>query len=228
MPTCSGCGGNFDDTFQFCPYCGKAKPITQEPVKTDASIGESHSPMDCPKCHRVDSVSKVSAIVQGGIHQIKGQFNTGASYESYHGTQWSDLALRLAPPTKPRPATPFADLTWWIIGVTIVSAPGIFCILTAIAPAIANEQKMTLVERLITLVVGLFIVIIPVTFFVLWLSKKNSRDAKDLEAMAQWEYSIRRWDQLYYCSRDDCLFIPTENYATSISNMKEILNWHPF
>ena len=26
MPLCQGCGASYDDTFKFCPHCGRAKP----------------------------------------------------------------------------------------------------------------------------------------------------------------------------------------------------------
>lgn len=29
MPLCQGCGASYDDTFQFCPHCGRAKPEPQ-------------------------------------------------------------------------------------------------------------------------------------------------------------------------------------------------------
>ena len=30
MAVCLGCGGSYEDAFNFCPYCGRAKP---EPPK---------------------------------------------------------------------------------------------------------------------------------------------------------------------------------------------------
>lgn len=29
MPFCQGCGASYDDTFKFCPHCGRAKPETE-------------------------------------------------------------------------------------------------------------------------------------------------------------------------------------------------------
>ena len=26
MSTCAACGASYDDTFKFCPHCGRAKP----------------------------------------------------------------------------------------------------------------------------------------------------------------------------------------------------------
>jgi len=27
MPECNGCGASYEDNFNFCPFCGKAKPV---------------------------------------------------------------------------------------------------------------------------------------------------------------------------------------------------------
>ncbi len=38
-----------------------------------------------------------------------------------------------------------------------------------------------------------------------------------------WKIAMDRWNLLYYCGRDDCVFIPGENASASISKMKEYL-----
>jgi predicted RNA-binding Zn-ribbon protein involved in translation (DUF1610 family) len=40
---------------------------------------------------------------------------------------------------------------------------------------------------------------------------------------AAWQKAVQRWNQLYYCARDDCVFVPGENTSASISKMKEYL-----
>lgn len=37
MPVCKGCGGSFDDSFRFCPYCGRAKPES-EVIKVEINV----------------------------------------------------------------------------------------------------------------------------------------------------------------------------------------------
>jgi hypothetical protein len=39
------------------------------------------------------------------------------------------------------------------------------------------------------------------------------------------ETAIERWNQLYYCSRDDCVFIPGEHTSAPLARMREYL--HP-
>ena len=38
-----------------------------------------------------------------------------------------------------------------------------------------------------------------------------------------WKSAMNRWNQLYYCGRDDCVFIPGENSSAPLSNIKEYL-----
>jgi hypothetical protein len=40
---------------------------------------------------------------------------------------------------------------------------------------------------------------------------------------ADWKRAMQRWTQLYYCGRDDCVFIPGESSSAPISMMKEYL-----
>jgi predicted RNA-binding Zn-ribbon protein involved in translation (DUF1610 family) len=47
--------------------------------------------------------------------------------------------------------------------------------------------------------------------------------AEHQRIQAAWETAIQRWERLYYCSRDDCVFIPGENTSASIPKMQEYL-----
>jgi predicted RNA-binding Zn-ribbon protein involved in translation (DUF1610 family) len=40
---------------------------------------------------------------------------------------------------------------------------------------------------------------------------------------AAWQKAVQRWNQLYYCARDDCVFVPGENTSAPISKMMEYL-----
>jgi hypothetical protein len=37
------------------------------------------------------------------------------------------------------------------------------------------------------------------------------------------ETALTRWNALYYCSRDDCVFIPGEGTSAPLAKMKEYL-----
>lgn len=227
MPTCSGCGGNSDDTFQFCPYCGKPKPKPQEPIKVDVLSHEPHSPLDCPKCHRIDNVSKVASIVQGGTHHINGQvpvshtyqdsdgWHEKTSYESYNATQQSTLAHKLMPPEKPQKggslwALPLFMAAWIAVIMGMMSKVGF-------------DQGRLLIAT------GLLFASIGALFGIWRIYIYTDRPYKEKLAsdLLKWEYSLNRWQELYYCSRDDCIFFPGENKAVQTSSMIDMIDWHP-
>jgi len=70
----------------------------------------------------------------------------------------------------------------------------------------------------------------------LWLGSKvrqrfnkdmaNYKDKKaiwDRDEMPRWQRAKERWDQLYYCMRDETVFIPAENKAVAAEDMVKYL-----
>lgn len=58
------------------------------------------------------------------------------------------------------------------------------------------------------------------------LDMKNHRDKKaiwDNDEMPRWQRAKERWEKLYYCMRDETVFIPTENKAVSADDMEKYL-----
>jgi predicted RNA-binding Zn-ribbon protein involved in translation (DUF1610 family) len=53
--------------------------------------------------------------------------------------------------------------------------------------------------------------------------KVQEEIAERQRILSNWTRAMERWNQLYYCARDDCVFIPSEKNSASISKMKEYL-----
>jgi hypothetical protein len=195
--------------------------------------------MDCPKCNRIDNVQKVTAIVQGGTHQINGQvpvshtyqdsegWHTNTSYESYNATQRTTLAHKLMPPPKPQKRINrfvgfllMAGMFFGIMGV---------CSFTAIVSSESEVSRKSSGNMSSSLGVGLLPVSIIAFYGLVRIYLRTEKPLKEKLAvdLAKWEYSLRKWQELYYCSRDDCLFFPEERKAYNISNMYDAINWHP-
>ncbi len=128
MPVCEGCGAAYDDQFQFCPHCGRAKP---QPPTVRVEVQEARPRNACPICDRNDQVRKVTAIYaadtahsktsgsavttgsssgSGEYRNRDGQYvgsasSSGSSFSvstmSTSGIAQSDLARTVAPPGKP-------------------------------------------------------------------------------------------------------------------------------
>ncbi len=43
------------------------------------------------------------------------------------------------------------------------------------------------------------------------------------EGMGRWPLAMERWNRLYYCGRDDCVFLPGTNTYAPITDMREYL-----
>jgi hypothetical protein len=178
-------------------------------------------------------VSKVSAIVQHGTYQVSGQMpvsrisqdgdglKSSTTYESYSATQQSNLARNLMPPRKPdREYSNFIGLAVFPIILTVLV---IFVGIAAILPAI----QLSPVER-VGYGLGSILYIALIVKLVKWLIKIDKPFKAEYEVeVAKWEFSISKWNQLYYCLRDDCVFIPGEGVSYKTTNLYEAIQWRP-
>lgn len=82
MPVCDGCGFSFNDTFKFCPQCGRAKPEAPS-VKLEVEVKSRAHDFDCPLCRDASAVQKVSAIVGGSTSISQGSSSSSGSSSVY-------------------------------------------------------------------------------------------------------------------------------------------------
>ena len=165
----------------------------------------------CPKCHLADRIRAVSAIVREGTTTSEGTAqvyvadNPGWTPAPYSGTQISGRAKDLALPSKPElPST-----TWFRLANII----GLLFFACGCIPAVAfiflrGQIDYTLTMRDIiimvpSLIIGL--VILGGTYFAFSNEKRKLQERLD-----RWKDANKKWNQLYYCERDDILFNPSE------------------
>jgi hypothetical protein len=104
-----------------------------------------------------------------------------------------------------------------------------------------NLTQETVIYGLLGLVSGVIsllggIVLIALGIFLVRRSVKKKRYQKEeIQRQFQeeldrsegiqsaWKNAIDRWNLLYYCGRDDCVFIPGENSSAPLSKLKEYL-----
>ena len=91
-----------------------------------------------------------------------------------------------------------------------------------------------LVACLVFFLVGAALIGLGIFLFI--RAGKNQRmRAAEFEQMAQreiaqrqqiqnsWKNALERWNKMYYCGRDDCVFIPGEKTSAPLAKMKEYL-----
>jgi len=228
MPLCEGCGASYEDNFQFCPHCGRAKP---KPVEIKMNI-QDDTGLACPFCHRSDKVQKVSAYLGHNTVNLQGvtiekrtyEDKDGKSYTStenvpFNGTQTSVLAKKLQPPVQPR-AKGKPGGAWWLrnvvgfyarmgIGGVILAAIGMIML---ISRGETKELPFMALGALFSLFFG--------TVFMVWFRSLNTKYKKKCDEynkevirvqsqeFPKWQTVIENWNELYYCDRDSYVFIP--------------------
>lgn len=132
MAICEGCGFSYQDSFQFCPQCGRAKPKYTNVTLSTSVVTE----LECPKCHSDDKVEKISAILKAQTHTIEGslpisevytnsegEIRTDTSYKKFTSTQLSSLARSVAYP--PQPVIPKKPTIFWLLCFSVLTISGI-------------------------------------------------------------------------------------------------------
>lgn len=163
----------------------------------------------------------------------------------------SDLAKQLSPPEKPilgPPPSSNVGCSSWSLGCSIVLFMiGVFLFVLfsylSINPSISEGvDGAGIFASVVMVIISGAISLIPVGVGILILMKLRPKEIekknnKRIEAENEinsynekvrvtnqaWEYAMDRYERLYYCQRDDCVFIPGENTSSPITKLKEYL-----
>lgn len=164
-------------------------------------------PFACPLCGLVDRVEKVSSLVGSGT--LAG-FYTGSTSGTglMAGVSQTALSQKLASPSRPFYDSPYGTGTKFSIGLfgflTLVSF--IALITTQSYRSQSYEAPLWIAEIIIW---GTILALI--IFFKQRTANKRRRHFE--AAMPLYREAYKRWDQLYYCARNDVVFIPGKRYA---------------
>ncbi len=105
MPVCEGCGASFQDDFEFCPHCGRAKPETPK-IEVDVKVSPRNSPYDCPLCGDAMNAQKVTAIVSSGTSKGSQQSTTQGSSGYYSASSGKKVGMDILPARREQAAIP--------------------------------------------------------------------------------------------------------------------------
>jgi predicted RNA-binding Zn-ribbon protein involved in translation (DUF1610 family) len=236
---CPSCGGALkvtpSTTALTCEHCGREHLVRHE---AGAVLLESFA--RCPKCGRNDRVEKASAILASHTHNVVAEREVVRNVGGQPGvvrvpvgqTQVSSLAQRLSPPVRPAPPKPVGGNGFWVI-LTVVG--GLVALLfrffllawfssrSGNAGADAELGMCTTwsgVCSLVTILVGLLGIIKGSSAAA---RRAREEQAKYEQSVRKWEQAVRRWDALYYCYRDDCVFIPGEGTSAPLRELMQYL-----
>jgi len=184
----------------------------------------------CPKCGQTDSVAKISALFSRETVQARyAGIGVGASAWNgawagtfaLSGSQQTLLSTQLAPPARPKPA-----LRWGFSSITFLAVTALAVILTLLTgllyvvspphdPSIAQGAASLLAITILCVLIS----------FVLLVRRSKSRRRIAEEERLRYEQAMHRWEQLYYCARNDLVFLPGDPQVSgSPSNMRTVLS----
>ncbi len=202
----------------------------------------------CPQCKQSNQVQKVSSVY--GLNtkewyetstRIEGEFDTSSQVKHEAHTT---LGLKLEPPEKP--ANPIHPGIWYGVGIGLVllvlsgMCPVLITPLLIVGGVLAEGEQdipqisgqpawvFIVAAGLLVLFVGLVVLIIAGVFIKrrydrsLAGYKQKKKDHDEYE-LPRWENAMERWNQLYFCLRDETLFIPGEEKSIRLEDMHEYL-----
>jgi hypothetical protein len=209
-----------------------------------------HCPM-CGQSDKVEKVSAIRQRdvqqISGTTRQWVSEKDGGGYWTTVpvSGTQVTELARKLTPPAKPGyspscwwVALPFLLLVWaWVIvpfapiSRRMKFALGGMVLAIGFLTLIASSSQTTINQGQpspiaigascigVTLAVAAFVV-----YFIGLNEETASRKARiEATELPRWQKAMEKWNELFYCSRDDCVFDPQTRESSSINNMQELL-----
>ena len=210
----------------------------------------------CPKCQQTDQVQKVTAVYGLNTkewYETRSSTNASGNTTTYQERKEAHtlLGLKLKPPAEPaQPAHP--GLWYGIGGIVGLFIGSILCSIVfipfslliplftgaAFLPDIAGMpswQVLAIAVGGVTLCGGL-VVLAAVVWLGLKIKQRFERDmqnyrtkkaAYDRDERPRWQRAKERWEQLYFCMRDETVFIPAEAKAIRVDDLSEYL-YNPY
>jgi hypothetical protein len=206
----------------------------------------------CPQCKQTDQIQKVTATYGANTEEWYETSSSPHRRSQVHHEAHTSLGLKLQPPPQPAGPT-HPGLWYGIVAVLVLVVVGPLCSVALIIPlpfilgfifdprtltaALPNIQGMPGGQVLVAVIggavlcvglIGLGVII----WLVVFIKRRFDRDLAnykskkaifDEEESPRWQRAKERWEQLYYCLRDDTVFIPAENRAIHAADMEKYL-----
>ena len=247
---CPYCGSNLqldrERNILVCPACGSEHIFKQPQDSSFPPLIERVN--QCPICKRNDQVNKVSAIIGSHVQETNGTmeqtvYNTDSKGNVYtraktvpiHATQTTRLAEKLMPPPKPvndkKPGCAWG-LRWVVLFYACAGIlAGILSIISIIRFLFNHQYNYNEPPLIMGFVYGI------IGFLLLrWFNSLKKKHAIALEnyndyeqelqdiIIPRWQRSMARWNNAYYCMRDDIVFIKEENSYIEADRFREWLD----
>jgi hypothetical protein len=164
----------------------------------------------CPVCRRPDRVDRVSNVVKAGTGRLMSI--DGQSYRFQ-----TDLARMLCAPERPVASSILQTVVRLL--VSIVALVVIMAIVTLLRTQGAVEIPPAPLDVAYYAAIAWFAIGMPA--WALWRFWSEHQAVKAQEP--SWQEARSRWARLYYCTRDDVVYMPGEKRAESPEQVDALL-----
>lgn len=181
----------------------------------------------CPLCGKDDMVQRVSSLYTQGVsttsyqQPVAVQTQSGTVYGSVNRTLSTQTALarRLSPPAQPKLAGCAGRGGQWMVAIIGLLLGGLLVL--QLMPEVVLSYEATKQQQLACAFCGITPFFVLVTLW--WFAYARAQHEKHKGDIVQWEAQLKRWDSLYYCARDDCVFDPVTHDSRRPEGMFELL-----
>jgi len=171
-------------------------------VKREAGNVMLESFARCPTCNRNDRVEKVSGI-----------------YKQETG----DLRSKIGPPQQPNLSL-ISEYTGCIIFP--ISLITFFLIMGYLFDALRHTVNWPDYSGIFCGIAGFFLSFLIAILVSRRAKSKNKKRQEVFQAeghIDRWQKSMAKWEALYYCRRDDCVFDPTTKAVVPVDKIGELI-----
>jgi len=228
--TCPSCGGKLQvgkNTLVLkCQHCG-----IEHLVHRSGDVISLESFARCPKCGRNDRVEKVTSVIRSQ-------------------SSVSSLIHSLSPPKKPNikypRVIPLEKRNLVFIFGTILIIPFGFlffsCLFCGVLFDIDREETFLFSSELGTLIILSLPMIIGIILIIIYFAgrektkeindkimkqnviEKESCEKENQRLQREWQLALDIWEKLYYCYRDDVIFLPDKADYGTADKMNEFID----
>lgn len=213
---CPSCGGKLtvkkNSPTYVCEYCGTEHKLREEDIEYFSR---------CPKCHRNDRVEKLTAILNKQ-DQLAMKFRPPENLKAvkYHrliDTNKADKPLDWIAIDEKQESLFTKKGKLFGVGSFLAFVVSIFLFSN-------NEQGLVILISTLLLLGSIALIVFAV---INWIKGKKDYNKYQKEFMnqklIQTQKLRKRYDEIYYCQRDDILFVPGEEGFAQSSNYEEFL-----
>jgi hypothetical protein len=180
------------------------------PPRPSSKSKAKSSTVKCPVCSSHDRIDKVSNVVRSGRGRLYWENGEVAHYET-------ELSQLLDAPARPR------EVPWYRALLQLLPPLLVLAVILTALTLLRAQDYVTIPENAIEMArnigVGWFALVVPVALIARYVKSRFDLRKK----LPVWIRAQRRWTGLYYCARDDMVFLPQVNAQVEPQEMEHLL-----